>query len=490
MPNLTQQVFSSSFFMLFSQLLQKSIGLISTLILARLLIPEDFGIIAFLSITLNLFKLLSESGSYQYIVSKTEINDNDLNTVWTLNIILRGALCSLLIFFAPTVVSFFNMDEALNALYIMSFILLLHALRNPGFDLYRRNLNYKLFFKLEVLAKIISFFVVITWAFISPSFWALVAGELTLGIVTLVGTFVLHTYRPKLSLHCFSEQWAFSKWMFLKGILGFLKSNLDQLFITKYFPASMLGGYYMAKDVCLMAATQGVKPATDPLLASFSKVKNDNSSFQYQASLSLFIVNLVALPLALYLYLFSEHIVYIFLGNKWLEIVPIFSNFSLLMYFLCLNPVLTNMCTAMHKVKSIFYIDLICVIFVILSLFLLRNSGLELIALVRGAIQGAIVLLLIFYVRLHVKFSLINSLKLFLSVLIPGLISCLIAIKINTYYLDISFFSFILVGISFVSSYALLFIIFSKVFISRLEEMIHLKSIFDILLNRLPFYNK
>ncbi len=416
--SLAKQLLSSSYFMLATRFLQKGVGLISTLILARVLLPEDFGIVAFIAITTHLFYLLSETGSIQYIISKKEIDDDDLNTIWTLNIGLRSAFWLVLIFATPYITHYFKMAEAENALYVLSIIILLKALRNPGFVLYEKALNYRPYFKLEVSAKVLSFIVVMIWIVISPSYWAMVAGDITATLVAFIGSYLMQPFRPRPSLSKFKEQWGFSQWMFLRGILGFAKANLDQLFVSKLFSAEQLGGFYMAKDIVLLPANELIIPATDPLLASFSKSNSDKHNFSYQILFSLFVVSLIALPSAVYIYLLSPYIIHVFLSDKWLHISPIFSNFAVLMFFTCFASILNNICISTHRIKAIFYLDILTVVIIFSVLFAMKNSSIEAIALARGGIQCLITALFITYIKTFTHFSFLRLSYLLLPVIL------------------------------------------------------------------------
>ena len=101
----SSRVFKSSTFLLAIQLFQRSLGLISTLILARLLLPEDFGIVAMVAIALQFFETLADAGNKHYIIQKSEITDQDLNTAWTMNLAIKTVMATLIIVVAPLILS-------------------------------------------------------------------------------------------------------------------------------------------------------------------------------------------------------------------------------------------------------------------------------------------------------------------------------------------------------------------------------------------------
>lgn len=90
--SVTQKTIKSSIVIMCSRLVQRSIGIVSLLILSRLLTPTDFGVVALATMLVFLCDSLSESGAQQYIIQKKQLDDVDLNTAWSLNILLKSLL--------------------------------------------------------------------------------------------------------------------------------------------------------------------------------------------------------------------------------------------------------------------------------------------------------------------------------------------------------------------------------------------------------------
>ena len=125
------KLIKSSFFIIAIRLVQRGIGIFSFLILARILTPEDFGIVSIATLLVFLCDILSETGAQQYIVHKEVVDDNDLNTSWTLGIILKSLLAIVLILASPFVASFYELPQLTVVLQIIALVLPLSALNNP-----------------------------------------------------------------------------------------------------------------------------------------------------------------------------------------------------------------------------------------------------------------------------------------------------------------------------------------------------------------------
>jgi O-antigen/teichoic acid export membrane protein len=414
---MSEKLIQSSSLMVATRFLQRSLGLVSTLILARILLPEDFGVIAFLAIVVHFFSILSLAGSQQYIISKPTVDDDDLNTSWTINIILSFALWLILILLTPTIVAYFNMGIAQNGLYVLSITIFINALSNPGIWLYKKALNYKKFFILEVTAKSCSFFIVIILAFLNPTFWAIIWGDIVSVTILFMGSYFLHPFRPKFSKSKFKIQWSYSKWMFLKGILTFLKQHLDNLLVSKLFNPSSLGGYYLSKDIVSMPATQLMNPATEPLLVTFSNNLKSPENFLRHFNLVFITITIIVAPISLFIWFYSKYIVIVILGDKWLSTISIFSYFSIFMFATCYQGLLLNVCISKRKIKSIFIYDLLSVIFTTALLLGYTNYTLETFALTRSLLEIFLTFFLLFYTLKVIKGSALTLITLLIPII-------------------------------------------------------------------------
>ena len=115
-----------------AKLLSKFIGLISTLILARLLTPSDFGIIAAISIILYFFDVFANVATEQYIMQKKRLRISELNTAWSINVVLKSLICLILICLSGVVASVLNKPEITTGLLVVSLVLPLNALKSSS----------------------------------------------------------------------------------------------------------------------------------------------------------------------------------------------------------------------------------------------------------------------------------------------------------------------------------------------------------------------
>ena len=317
MASLSQRVLSGSLIFLLANFLQRSIGLVSTLILARLLVPEDFAIVAICTLIIHFCDILSNSGSESYLIQKNVINRDDINSAWTLDFFFKIALWGLLVAVVPFIASFYEMPDINNALYASSLVLLLGSIKSPSIAILKRDLEYKKIFILNVSRKVISFLIVVGIALYKPSYWAIIVGDLAAALVLTAGSYLIYSYKPRICFKKIKEQFQFSKWILLKSGVGYSKAQLDVFFVGKIFSTELLGIYHMARHISIMPSTDIIAPSIEPLLASFSKEKNNIPRLNYQLCVSFVAVCAMVVPAAIFILNFANSIISVLLGDQW-----------------------------------------------------------------------------------------------------------------------------------------------------------------------------
>lgn len=351
-----------------AQFLSRLIGLISTLILARILTPTDFAMVAIIAIVLHLFDILSHTGSEQYIVQKSEVVAEDLNTAWTLDIVLKSLMCLLLVISAPFIAVFFEQPQLSFAIQIASVTLVINALKNPGLLLLKRDLDYKKVFYLSLVQRIASFVTIVFVALNWKSYWAFIIADIIGALVFTLGAYHIQPFRPAFSLLKVSEQWLFSKWLLGKSIVGYLRSQIDTVLVAKFFNPTQLGNYHMARDVAMLPGYNILGPAIEPLLADFKDHKQDPITLGSRVSKVLCIVSLIVVPITTYIAFYPALIIDVLLGAQWDIAGEILGVTSLLFFYYCFLLVIESALTAVGKVKAIFMIDIFSLLVIVVTL--------------------------------------------------------------------------------------------------------------------------
>jgi len=427
------RVLKSAGLLLGMQLVQRGLGIISTLLLARLLLPEHFGVVALVMIALQFFELLVEIGNQQYIIQKTEVTEADLNTAWTMDVVIKFAMFVLIFFSAPFLSDFFETPELTTALAVAAITLPLRALKSPGIMLLAREIDYRPIFQLTLWQKGLSFIVVVLWAFTSPSHWAIISGTLVSGIVFTIGSYRVHNFRPRWTLVHFRQQWQFSQWLLLRGIIGFTRSQIDNLMVSRLFGTAQLGGYNLVREVSLLPALSAIIPMSEPLLAAISESKSNPQALAYRIRFSLALMITVLTPITAFIMLYPELIIRVLLGPDWAEYGPLLKPFGLFFFTFCLFALVSDAIIAQGKVKLLFCFDVVSTVAIIVILWLTATGGLEIMAWMRGWLSVATTVALLLILAKQTKFSLFKLIFL----CIPTLAGTLLAV-VATQSLDLS----------------------------------------------------
>jgi len=404
--SLALKIVHSSFLLIALKFCERLIGLVSLLILARLLIPSDFSIIALTAIVVYFFDILANAGSEQYIIQKKEVTDDDLNTAWTIDIILKSALCAVLILLSGYISDYFEQPKLQLALCVSSFLLIINALKNPGLLLLKQSLNYKKIFRLSIIQKVISFIFVVAIAYQYRSFWALIIGDLISSFIYTIGSYYVNSYRPVLSLKRKEDQWVFSKWLLVKSIIGYIRAQIDTLIVSKIFPGAPTGQYYMTRNIAMLPCHNILSPAIEPLLAAFSHNRDNKHELAKKINYCLLVITCITIPMVVFIWQSPNLIVSVLLGEQWVESAALLSYFALLLLYFPYILIFEQVLLAMRKVKTAFKFDLFSLLIVVLSFMLFTLDTTEKIAIIRGSTGIFSVICLTGYLRTWLPFSL------------------------------------------------------------------------------------
>ena len=147
----------------------------------------------------------------------------------------------------------------------------------------------------------------------------------------------------------FREQFGFSQWIFLRNVLGFARSQVDTLLVTKNFAMAEVGVFHVAKSLTAMPAKDVVAPAVEPLLAAFSRVRDDRADLVFKIRVSICFVTFLIMPVCVYIALFPESIVDVFLGDQWTGAYVILANMTPLLLTLSVSRVFESICIAIDR---------------------------------------------------------------------------------------------------------------------------------------------
>lgn len=322
--SLQQKVVRGSFWVVVSQIFSRAVGLAQTAILARLLTPDDFGLFGIALLVFYILETFSETGIRKALIQLPGDIEPALNTAWTIQIV-RGLLVSLIIFFcAPLAGQFFREPNAIDVLRVISLTSLMKGFLNPGIIHFQKELDFAKQFLFDFGSSIVSFAATIVAAFILRNAWALVISELTRNLIEVMLSFLLHPYRPRLSLVKSQVQalLGFGKWITATKILKLFILQGDDLLIGRILGDTALGFYQMSFRVSERLLDQLNTLIGKITFPAFSKISDKTKQLRSAYLRSLQVNAIISFPIAIGIVFIAPEMVPIVLGNQWTSIVP------------------------------------------------------------------------------------------------------------------------------------------------------------------------
>lgn len=329
MTGLGHKIATGATWMVLQRLAVRFIGLISTIILARLLVPEDFGLIALAMTLLAVLETLLELGFDLALIQRQTSDRSQYDTAWTLSI-ARGVLTAILFAAAAYPLAGLYGDPRLIPVVMwLAAVALLSGFNNIGIVEFRMELQFDREFRMLVLSKVVSFVVTIGFAWFWRDYRALVAGIVVGKITNFVLSYAMHPYRPRLSLKGATPFLHFSKWLLLNNAMVLVRQRLDTFVVGKMANSTSLGHYAVAYEISNLATTELIWPISRVLFPGFAKMERNPTRLAQGFVSSLGIMFFLGAPIAMGVGLIAEHIVRIFLGPQWMPAVPLIQVLSL-----------------------------------------------------------------------------------------------------------------------------------------------------------------
>lgn len=305
------------------KLADRSIGLVSTLLLARLLVPEDFGLVALATSIIAILGIWSEFGFDLALIHDQSATRSHYDTAWTLTVI-RGAIVAAGIgLSAEYLTAFFDEPRLKPVLYALSAITLIEGLQSVRIVDFRKNLELHREFRFLMSARVVQFVVTVSLAFLWQDYWALVCGILTSRSVKLILSYVMAPYRPRLTVAKFGDLFRFSKWIVFNSVFSFVSMRLDAFVLGRVSGVAPLGLYNMAYEISNMATTELVWPISRAVFPGFAKVAHARQELVKFYNQSLSLIVLIALPATVGIALSAPYLVPLALGENWLGTIPL-----------------------------------------------------------------------------------------------------------------------------------------------------------------------
>jgi len=322
MQNIGQKMALGASWMVLFKLCERGLGLLSITILARLLVPEDFGLIAMAMSVIAMLELLRAFSFDLVLIQYQAVERCHYDTVWTFNVLFSSIITAILAALATPTAQFYAEPRLETIMFFLALATLVTGFENIGIVVFRKELQFHKEFLFLVGKKLIGFCVTIPLAIMLRSYWALLLGTIASYLGGVVLSYALQSYRPKFCLSAASELFRFSKWLFINNILFFLRQRSVDFIVGKLAGAHGLGVFSLSYEISNLPTSELVMPINRAVFPGYAKLSPRleelrESYLQVVSSIALFVM-----PTGVGLVLTADLVVPILLGAKWMEVVP------------------------------------------------------------------------------------------------------------------------------------------------------------------------
>ncbi len=301
----------------------RGIGLISTVILARLLVPADFGLVAMAMAIIAALDLLSSFSFDTVLIQNPDSERKHYDTAWTFNFIAGAVQALILVVIAPLIANFYDQPRLQLIVYLLAFGRLVAGAENIGMVAFRKDLQFHKDFKFQIIKKMAGFTITMILAFWLRSYWALIGGMLAGTFAGVALSFAMQSYRPRFSLAALSELFHFSKWLLINNGFYFAIHESSSFILGKLGGASALGLFTVSYEISNLPSTELVAPINRAIFPGYAKMAGDLAVLR-QGYLNVFsAIALFVLPIGAGLALTADPLVHLMLGARWEDAIPL-----------------------------------------------------------------------------------------------------------------------------------------------------------------------
>lgn len=312
-----------------ARLLINVIGFASTIILARLLVPDDFGIVAIAEAIAIVVASVTELSLANALIQHRRPTRDHYDSAFTLNAV-RSVLLALVIAALALPASGIYGDERLApVLGLIAFATVIGGFENPKLVVFRRQLIFWQDFLLTFGAKLAGFLVAVTIAIAFRSYWALVLGSFAAQLVRVGLSYAVIPYRPRACLNRWRELFSFSGWLTLSKAVRTLNLRSDPIALGFFVGSAGLGQYALGSRLAYLPVFEALSPLRQILFPAFSRMNEQPERLKSAYLRAQHFLLAFGIPIAIGFAVVAEPSVILLIGEKWRPIVPIVEALAL-----------------------------------------------------------------------------------------------------------------------------------------------------------------
>lgn len=367
-------------------------GLVSTLILARLLTPTDFGLVAMAMIVVGLVDVLLDLGVSSALIQNKDADEQDFSTAWTMRLCQATVAAAIVAVAAPFAAHYYEDHRVTDLMRLIAVTVFIGGLENIGIVKFQKEMEFGRDFKFFFIKRTLATVTTISLAILLRSYWALVIGSLVGRAIGVLLSYGMHSFRPRFSFARAGRLWSFSQWNLVMSVAGYLGSRLDKLIIGRRADSEVLGAYSVADELASMPSSELLAPLGRVMFPAFVSARGDPLEFRRIVLLAFGVQALLGIPMGLGVTLVAAEAVPVALGDQWYQAVPFVQLLGLAAIAASLAHTGHYMLLALGRVKALALLWVSqLVLFVALLVVAFPNAGAYEIAAMRVGVGFAVI---------------------------------------------------------------------------------------------------
>lgn len=317
--DLKNKVVSGSAWTLFANISSQAISFLVTVVLARLLAPEDFGVVAISAVFIGVITLFQDVGMGAALIQRKDIDEDYLSTSFSVSLLAGALLAALVAVISPLVAAFYKETVLRDILLVSSLGFLLSPFTSIHTSILSRRLEFKKVALITLGTQAVSGSISVGLALSGYGLWSMVLGKIFSQpiLIPVVWHVVKWRPRPRIIRKCFTDLFGFSSHLLGFNLLNFFARNLDNLIIGKYLGAQQLGYYSVAYNLMLKPLQLISWSVGKVLFPVFSSIQDDPEQTRAVYLKIIRSISLVTFPMMTGLFMVAEEFILSVYGETW-----------------------------------------------------------------------------------------------------------------------------------------------------------------------------
>jgi lipopolysaccharide exporter len=317
------QIAKGAAWMVAFKLIDRSLGLVSTIVLARLLVPADFGLVAMAMVLITALQLLVSFSFDVPLIQNRDAGREQFDTAFTINFLFAAMAAAIVAALAHPAALFYHEPRLETVVYLLAGGFALQGLSNIGPVIFRKQMRFDLEFKFLFGKRLANLLVTLPLAFLLHNYWALVIGQTAGTLISVALSYIVSDYRPRFSLEARVELFHSSKWLMINNVLQFLNGRAADFLIGRFAGAQALGYYSIAYEVSTLPTTELVAPINRAAFPGYAQVASVPAQLRSSFLNVIATIAVFALPAGVGIVVVADLMVPAVLGWKWVAMVPV-----------------------------------------------------------------------------------------------------------------------------------------------------------------------